>query len=277
MKLIDFGIASASSRTVRTQAGVLKGKFAYMSPEQVRGLPLDRRSDLFALGTVFYESLTGERLFLGESDFSTLERVRNAEVRPPTLINSAIPQEVEKIVLRALQRNPAERYQWAAEMLDELRAFMTRRESAFTPALLGARLRELFASEHQAEPSPDGRCRSIRRPTRLRKVGQPLRAKLPIRFCTRTRGAAPESHPTMIHSPSAGAPDSGGASAAPQNLATGDGDGDGDGPAPFTTRPVFADCSFAGCRFADRSLADCRSCSPLPLCSRSSRSRSTGG
>ncbi|HEU5060606.1 MAG TPA: serine/threonine-protein kinase, partial [Kofleriaceae bacterium] len=67
VKLIDFGIARAASRSSRTNAGVLKGKFGYMSPEQVRGLPLDHRSDLFAVGTVFYESLTGERLFQGES------------------------------------------------------------------------------------------------------------------------------------------------------------------------------------------------------------------
>src|SRR5947207_4799848 len=80
VKIIDFGIAKAASRSSRTQAGVLKGKFGYMSPEQVRGLPLDRRSDVFAIGTVFFEMLTAERLFVGESDFSTLERVRNANV-----------------------------------------------------------------------------------------------------------------------------------------------------------------------------------------------------
>ena len=73
VKVIDFGIAKAASRTTKTQAGVLKGKFGYMSPEQVRGLPVDARSDLFAIGTCMHEMSTGERLFLGESDFTTLD------------------------------------------------------------------------------------------------------------------------------------------------------------------------------------------------------------
>src|SRR5262249_44453615 len=77
VKIIDFGIAKAANRSQRTQAGILKGKFGYMSPEQVLGQTLDGRSDIFALGVILYEMLTGERLFVGESDFSTLERVRS--------------------------------------------------------------------------------------------------------------------------------------------------------------------------------------------------------
>jgi serine/threonine protein kinase len=88
VKLIDFGIAKAAGKASKTQAGILKGKFGYMSPEQVRGLPIDRRSDIFALGIVLYEMLTGERLFIGESDFSTLEKVRNVEIIPPSSFNS---------------------------------------------------------------------------------------------------------------------------------------------------------------------------------------------
>jgi eukaryotic-like serine/threonine-protein kinase len=79
VKIIDFGIAKAANRSQKTQAGILKGKFGYMSPEQVRGLPIDRRSDIFALGVILYEMLTGEKLFVGESDFSTLEKVRNSQ------------------------------------------------------------------------------------------------------------------------------------------------------------------------------------------------------
>ena len=73
-----------------------------MSPEQVRGLPIDRRSDIFAVGIVLYELLTGERLFIGESDFSTLEKVRNVEILPPSSYNTKIPEELERIVLKAL-------------------------------------------------------------------------------------------------------------------------------------------------------------------------------
>jgi len=90
-KLIDFGIAKAAGKASKTQAGILKGKFGYMSPEQVRGLPIDKRSDIFAVGIVLYELLTGERLFIGESDFSTLEKVRNVEIQPPSSYNKKIP------------------------------------------------------------------------------------------------------------------------------------------------------------------------------------------
>ena len=109
-KLIDFGIAKAAGKASKTQAGILKGKFGYMSPEQVRGLPIDRRSDIFAVGIVLYELLTGERLFIGESDFSTLEKVRNVEIQPPSSYNKKIPQELERVVLKALARDPDDRY-----------------------------------------------------------------------------------------------------------------------------------------------------------------------
>ena len=92
VKLIDFGIAKAAGKAPKTQAGILKGKFGYMCPEQVRGLPLDRRSDIFAIGIMLYEMLTGERLFVGESDFSTLEKVRNAEVLPPSQLQPQDPR-----------------------------------------------------------------------------------------------------------------------------------------------------------------------------------------
>ena len=105
VKLIDFGIAKAAGKGSKTQAGILKGKFGYMSPEQVRGLPIDRRSDIFSCGIVLYELLTGERLFVGESDFSTLEKVRNVEILPPSTYNRKIPDELERIVLKALAKD----------------------------------------------------------------------------------------------------------------------------------------------------------------------------
>src|SRR3982751_3354984 len=98
VKLIDFGIAKAAGKATKTQAGILKGKFGYMSPEQIRGLPLDRRSDVFAIGVCLYEMLTGERLFVGDSDFSVLEKVRKVEVLPPTTYSRRIPEALEKIV-----------------------------------------------------------------------------------------------------------------------------------------------------------------------------------
>src|SRR5579863_176277 len=114
VKIIDFGIAKAANRAQKTQAGILKGKFGYMSPEQVRGLPIDRRSDVFAVGVILYEMLTGEKLFVGESDFSTLEKVRNAEVPLPRQFNPNIPAGLEKVVLKALAREQEDRYQWSS-------------------------------------------------------------------------------------------------------------------------------------------------------------------
>jgi hypothetical protein len=147
VKIIDFGIAKAASRSSRTNAGVLKGKFGYMSPEQVRGLPLDARSDLFALGTVFYESLTGERLFQGESDFSTLERVRNADVRPPGEVNDAVPPEVERIVMKALTRDPSSRYQNGAAMHAEITAYLTQLKVPFTGKAMADWLKAAFRDD----------------------------------------------------------------------------------------------------------------------------------
>jgi len=124
VKLIDFGIAKAAGKASKTQAGILKGKFGYMSPEQVRGLPIDRRSDIFALGIILYEMLTGQRLFVGESDFSTLEKVRNVEIVPPSSLNAKIPEPLERIVLKALAKDLEDRYQNALDLHDDLQAFL---------------------------------------------------------------------------------------------------------------------------------------------------------
>ncbi|ACY14509.1 serine/threonine protein kinase [Haliangium ochraceum DSM 14365] len=147
VKIIDFGIAKAASRSSRTMAGVLKGKFGYMSPEQVRGLPLDRRSDIFALGTVFYEILTRERLFHAESDYSTLEKVRNVDIQPPRTLNPSIPAEVEAIVMKALAPDPDDRYQWCSDMLGDLQRFLMSQESAFTAKMLSSWMKQAFERE----------------------------------------------------------------------------------------------------------------------------------
>jgi hypothetical protein len=151
IKVIDFGIAKAASRSTRTQAGVLKGKFGYMSPEQVRGLPLDRRSDIFAIATILYEMLTSERLFLGESDFATLEKVRNVNVPPPSKVCPACSPDLERIILKGLAREADERYQWASEMAVELDAFLEQNDPTFTTALLSNWMKTQFAAEWKRE------------------------------------------------------------------------------------------------------------------------------
>jgi serine/threonine protein kinase len=150
VKICDFGIAKAANRGQKTQAGVLKGKFGYMSPEQVRGLPLDGRSDLFTVGTLMYEMVTLERLFVGESDFSTLEKVRNADVVPPSTYNRDVPEQLEDIILRALSKEVEDRFQNAMEMSEALQAYL------LNTKLIGSRelsayMRETFRTEHGAE------------------------------------------------------------------------------------------------------------------------------
>jgi serine/threonine protein kinase len=151
LKIIDFGIAKAASRSSKTQAGVLKGKFGYMSPEQVRGLPLDRRSDVFSIGTILYELLTSDRLFMGESDFETLEKVRNVDAPRISTVNKAVPPELEHIIHKALSRDVEERYQWASEMQEALQAFLLSREPVFTAKHLSSWMREQFALEMKRE------------------------------------------------------------------------------------------------------------------------------
>jgi len=151
VKITDFGIAKAEDRASKTQAGVLKGKFGYMSPEQVRGMDIDRRSDIFALGILLYEMVTGERLFLGESDFSTLEKVRAAEVPSPTEYNSEIPEELERILLKTLARDRDERYQWASELHDDLQRFLIVDHTIYNAKNLSALLREEYQEDIEEE------------------------------------------------------------------------------------------------------------------------------
>jgi serine/threonine protein kinase len=151
VKVIDFGIAKAAGKATKTQAGILKGKFAYMSPEQIRGLPLDRRSDVFAIGICLYEMLTGERLFVGDSDFSVLEKVRKAEVLPPSTYNRRIPEALEKIVLRALAKDVEDRYQYANELGDDLQRFLITSDSIFSRKDLMQYMKSTFAEDVERE------------------------------------------------------------------------------------------------------------------------------
>jgi serine/threonine protein kinase len=151
VKITDFGIVKAEDRASKTQAGVLKGKFGYMSPEQVRGLEIDRRSDIFAVGILLYEALTGKRLFIGESDFSTLEKVRNAEVVPPSEHNPEVTEALEKVVLKALARERDERYQWAIELHDDLQRFLIEGDTIFNAQRLGGLLRGEYQAEIEEE------------------------------------------------------------------------------------------------------------------------------
>lgn len=162
VKVIDFGVAKAASSSTETRVGILKGKLSYMSPEQVRGLALDRRSDTFAAGIVLYEMLTGERLFLGDTDFETLEKIRKVEVAPPSLYNRSIPRELEDIILTALQKNPNQRYQSAHELQQALQAFMYANGMRVSQRDISAWMAETFASDLATERTRLERFQALR-------------------------------------------------------------------------------------------------------------------
>jgi hypothetical protein len=151
LKIIDFGIAKAANRLVRTQTGILKGKFAYMAPEQARGEPIDHRSDVFAIGVVLYELLTGERAFKGETDFALLEKVRRVDVVPVRQLRPEVPRELERIVMKAMGRDAGDRYEWASVLADELDRFLTSNGITTSREELGAFVRRTFREEHQEE------------------------------------------------------------------------------------------------------------------------------
>src|SRR5262245_31564355 len=155
VKIIDFGIAKAAGKVGKTQAGILKGKFGYMSPEQVQGLEIDRRSDVFGVGICLYELLTGERLFIAESDFATLEKVRSVDVMPPSTYNRRIPEELEQIVMRSLARDREQRYQSALQLHDELQSFMHTSGNMFSRKDLSGYMHRVFAEEIDKESARD--------------------------------------------------------------------------------------------------------------------------
>ncbi|HEY0132703.1 MAG TPA: serine/threonine-protein kinase, partial [Nannocystis sp.] len=194
VKLIDFGVAKAAGRVSRTQAGILKGKFGYMSPEQVRGMPLDRRSDVFSLGVVLYETLVGQRLFQGDTDFATLEMVRTVDVPAPSSKNPEIPKDLEAILMKALSGEPETRYQTAMELHDELQAFMFQHGMFYSRKDLAAWMRKQYAREIELEKDKSSG-----------KPGGPPRPAPP--------GAAAGRKPTLSNVPSPKAP--------PPNVPTG--------------------------------------------------------
>jgi serine/threonine protein kinase len=123
-KLIDFGLAKARDRIASTAIGVVKGKLAYLAPEQVRGHPVDRRSDVFALGITLWETSLDRRLFLDETDLATVRRVRETQVPDPTSIDPQYPRALATALGHALERDPNDRYQTAAQLRDALDAFV---------------------------------------------------------------------------------------------------------------------------------------------------------
>lgn len=148
VKLTDFGIAKAT--TQHTAPGMLKGKFAYMSPEQSRGEKVDARTDIFALGIVLWELLTGGRLFDGDSDLAVLRAVQDCLIPPPSRMNPDVPQELSDVVMKALARPLDERFQTAFELDRALANFVLRNAKSVEDSSVAMFLQQLFKEEFDA-------------------------------------------------------------------------------------------------------------------------------
>ncbi|MFC1610489.1 serine/threonine protein kinase [Myxococcota bacterium] len=150
-KVTDFGIAKAEHRITQTEGHMLKGKFPYMSPEQVRGKELDHRSDVYSTGSLLWEMLTGEQAFSGLDNFEILEQVRQGDVEPPSTRRPHIPPALDEIVLKAMAPDRDERYQWASELLDDLEQLSLDRSGLFTHQKMASYMRERFAGAFEKE------------------------------------------------------------------------------------------------------------------------------
>jgi len=148
VKLLDFGIAQALMKFT-SEIGILKGKFSYMSPEQIRGMPLDARTDVFSAGIILHEMLTTEKLFRGDTEFALMEKVRKAEVPPPSHFNRRVTPELDAISLKALARDVADRYQSAAQLAAALDAVIE--GYRFDPTEVRQFMRQLFRREYAKE------------------------------------------------------------------------------------------------------------------------------
>ena len=150
VKLLDFGIALAASRKTQTEAGVVKGKFRYMSPEQCRTDPLDRRSDVFALGVVLWEMATGKSLFKTDSDVKTLFAIVERDAPLISTLVPGFPPALEQIIARALRRPVAERWQSAQQMQAALEDFALENKISLSASPLARLMEERFAEEIHA-------------------------------------------------------------------------------------------------------------------------------
>jgi tRNA A-37 threonylcarbamoyl transferase component Bud32 len=182
VKVSDFGIAKWAYQRTQTQEGALKGKFAYMSPEQCRGRALDARSDVFALGTILYELTTGRSPFAAETDFDILNKIVSGTPEPPRLPDGAeYPPALSEIVMRALAREPDARTPTAQALQVQLEAFARDGRLEVSTVALGGFMQRLFAGElaawHEAQ-----------------KAGKSLADHLAEREAARPReGAAPRT------------------------------------------------------------------------------------
>ncbi len=163
VKIVDFGIAKAAMNVSHTMAGILKGKVAYMSPEQALGKPIDHRTDIFSAGVLLYEMLTGDKLFSGETQFEVLNQIRTTRINT-LMLPDHIPGPLKAILAKALAYNAKDRYQTAGDFQLDLTKFLYSSYIDFSPRQLAALLSKLFESEMKRKEMPvqiDEKTRSV--------------------------------------------------------------------------------------------------------------------
>jgi eukaryotic-like serine/threonine-protein kinase len=152
VKIADFGIAKATGKLHKTESGAVMGKIRYMSPEQINGEPLDGRSDIFALGTIFWELLVGAPLWSGDNPGAVSDQVKNAKVDPPSRRGRNIPVEIDRIVLKALERGRDARYGRASDLARDLSSWLSQAAPSLTREDVGAFVQEVVPRA-DAEPA----------------------------------------------------------------------------------------------------------------------------
>ncbi len=151
VKVLDFGIAKAEGRATRTRAGTVKGKFAYMSPEQCTGESIDRRADIFALGIILFELCTSRRLYKRSSAIETCEAILKGEVPNPSTVSTSVSQPVAAVILKALARNKNDRFATAEAMQEALEQAMRRSSIRGKSIDLARFLEQHFADQIQEQ------------------------------------------------------------------------------------------------------------------------------
>src|SRR5258706_5666628 len=149
VKVLDFGIAKAEERATKTVGGTIKGKYGYMSPEQCKGKPIDRRSDIFALGIVLYELTTLRRAFKGNDDFETMKRIVAGDFVPPSVAVPRYPREPEAIVSTAMAQDFNARFQTAAELIEALDVFTHRAKLTGSNTAMGRFMVQVFGTKRE--------------------------------------------------------------------------------------------------------------------------------
>ncbi len=202
VKIIDFGVAKTNAN-VQTMNGVIKGKVAYMPPEQVLGREVDQRADIFSAGVVLWEVLTGRPLFLRSNEAATLYAIMNAPIPPPSKLRADVPPELDKIVARALARSPGDRYDTAEEMASQLEEVQLRLPR-YDARVVASKLEELFGSTRAEAKRSIAQTRSLTRNISLvMKLRSEVRADLAERLDAVVGDEARQSRPGAGGAPTA--------------------------------------------------------------------------